>query len=222
VLGLALAVVAIALPDSLNPTLIVGAIYLTLSPRPFEHTLAFTAAAFAVTLAGGLIIAVGLGDLILSLVPKPSQTVKYEILAVVGFVLLIGSLVLWLRRRSVAEGEPPSKRPPARQGGSAALIGGGIAGVELLTAFPYFAAIAMIVGSSEPAPGKVALLILYDVVYVLPLIAIVIVCAVMGDRAGRKLAPVGDWIALRWPVVVAPLAAAAGIGLMTYGIVNLS
>ena len=70
--GLALAVVAIALPDSLNPSLIVAAIFLALGQHPFRRTLAFTLAAFVVTLAGGMLIALGLGDLILSLLPHPS------------------------------------------------------------------------------------------------------------------------------------------------------
>jgi hypothetical protein len=102
------------------------------------------------------------------------------------------------------------------------LMGTGIAGVELFTAFPYFAAIAMVVGSSIPLSGKVVLLVLCNTIYVLPRIVIVIVCAVKGDRAGRLLAPVGGWIAMRWPIVVAPLVAAAGVALMAYAIVQLA
>jgi hypothetical protein len=66
-------------------------------------------------------------------------------------------------------------------------MGAGIAGLELLTAFPYFAAIAMIVGSGVSDAGKLFLLTLYCVVYTLPLIAIAILIAVMGKRAERML-----------------------------------
>jgi hypothetical protein len=42
--------------------------------------------------------------------------------------------------------------------------------VELRTAFPYFAAIAAIVGSGIGTSRQIALLVLFDVCFVLPLI----------------------------------------------------
>ena len=219
--GLILAVIGIALPDSLNPSLIVAAVYLALGAHATRRLIAFTTAAFVVTLAGGLVVALGLGDLIIALLPKLSEPVKYEVLTVVGVALIGGSVVIWWRRESLAGGEP-SKQHDAAGHGSAALFGAGIAGVEFLTAFPYFAAIAMVVGSSESVGAKTLLIVVYNVIYVLPLIAIAVVSAIMGERAGRVLAPVGDWVATRWPVVVAPLVAAVGIALPAYGIVKLT
>ena len=87
----------------------------------------------------------------------------------------------------------------ARPHGSSGLMGAGIAGLELLTAFPYFAAIAMIVGSGVSNTAKLSLLILYCVVYTLPLIAIAVLFTVMGTRAERILRPVGDWLFAHWP-----------------------
>ena len=222
-LGLALAVVGIALADSLNPSLIVAAVYLALGPNPVRGTLAFSLAALAVTLAGGVVVAVGLGDLILSLLPKLSRTLKYELMTALGVAIVLGGAVIWWRRDSLAASEPPSRREAADSGGgSAVVLGVGIAGVELLTAFPYFAAIALVVGSSVSTGSKVFLLVLYNVIYVLPLFAIVIVRAALGDRAETVLAPVGDWIAMRWPIVVAPLAGVAGVALTIYAIVQLA
>jgi hypothetical protein len=218
--GLTLAVAGIALPDSLNPSLIVAAVYLALAPRATGRLAAFTIAAFAVTLAGGAVIALGLGDLILSLVPKVSRTLKYDLMVVFGLALVAGGAVIWWRRKSLASDEP-SARPPATSVGAAALAGAGIAGIEFLTAFPYFAAIALIVGSSVSTPEKTLLLVLYNLIYVLPLIAMTVVCAIAGERAGALLAPVGTWVATRWPVVVAPLVDAVGIALTVYGILQL-
>jgi len=45
---------------------------------------------------------------------------------------------------------------------------------------------------------------------------------VMGDRAEGVLRPVVEWMFTRWPVIVGPLAAIIGTGLMAYGIVKLS
>jgi|SRR5947209_8410359 len=58
--GLALTVAAIALPDSINPSLIFADVYLAAGPHPQRRTAAFTAAAFAVTFAGGVLFAAGI------------------------------------------------------------------------------------------------------------------------------------------------------------------
>jgi len=218
--ALALAVIAIALPDSLNPSLIVAAVYLALGDRPVRRTVLFTIATFAVTLAGGLAIALGLGDLILSLLPKLSHTAKWDVAIVVGVVVMCGGAVIWWRREALAA-DPGTTHEPSSHG-SALLMGAGIAGVELLTAFPYFAAIAMVLGSSVAAPSKVFLLVLYNLIYVIPLIAIVVVRAVMGENGAELLVPVSNWIQTRWPIVVAPVAGVAGAALTAYGIVQLA
>lgn len=219
--ALALAVIAIALPDSLNPSLIVAATYLTLGAHPVRRALLFTIAAFAVTLAGGLAIALGLGDLILSLLPKLSHTAKWDVITGVGILAMCGGAVVWWRRESLA-GHPDETRTEPDEGGSAALIGAGIASVELLTAFPYFAAIAMVLGASVSGAGKVSLLVLYNLIYVLPLIAIVVIRALMGEEGARVLVPITDWIEEHWPVVVAPVAGVAGAALTVYGILQLT
>jgi hypothetical protein len=64
--------------------------------------------------------------------------------------------------------------------------------------------------------------VLYNLVYVLPLIAIAVVRAIMGERGVQLLVPVSDWIQRRWPIVVAPIAAVTGAALTTYGILQLT
>ena len=220
--ALALAVVAIAAPDSLNPSLIVAAVYLALGPNPVRRTIVFTLTAFVVTLAGGLAIAVGLGDLIRSLLPKLSHTVKWDVITAVGVIVMCGGAVVWWRRDALAAAAPTLSREPSGGGGSPILIGAGIAGVELFTAFPYFAAIALVIGASVSTPEKLFLLVLYNLVYVLPLIGVIVVRGVMGEKGAELLVPVSDWIQLHWPAVVAPLAGAVGAALTVYGIVELT
>ncbi|MGZ6300471.1 MAG: GAP family protein, partial [Candidatus Limnocylindria bacterium] len=174
-LSLAVAVVAIALPDSLNPSLIAAELFLAAGQHPGRRTLTFTLAAWTVTFLLGLVLALGLGDLILAALPKPGAAVKYALFTLAGVVLVLGGTVVWVRRRTLGHPEP-SGHAEHRSYGSPILLGGGIAGLELLTAFPYFAAIAMIVGSSASTTGKAWLLVLYCVVYTLPLIAIAVAC----------------------------------------------
>ena len=219
-LKLAVAVVAIALADCINPSLIGGELFVATGKHPRQKTIAFTVAAWIVTFVFGLALALGLGDLILGLVPKPGRTVKYGLIAAAGVVLVVGGAVVWIRRTSLVSTEASNDRHDPHR--PAALMGAGIAGLELLTAFPYFAAIAMIVGSGVSNAGRLLLLILYCLIYTLPLIAIAVLIAVMGERAEQILGPVGNWLSAHWPTVVAPLTVAFGIGVLAFGIVQLS
>ncbi len=128
--------------------------------------------------------------------------------------------MIWIRRKALTASKPGNDRSEGH--GSAPLIGAGLAGIELLTAFPYFAAIALIVGSGVSIGGKLTLLVLYCVIYTLPLIAIAVAFAVLGDRAERTLRPTGNWLLSHWPIIVAPLTATFGIAVLAFGIVQLS
>lgn len=217
-----LTVVLIALPDSVNPSLILGALYQAASPPRARRAAAFTAAAFAVTLAGGALVAFGLADWVLALLPKPSRTLKYSAVIVIGCASVVGGAVIWARRGALSRRPASAAEAAVRRGGSSIAMGAGIAAVELVTAFPYFAAIAVITGSSASTGGKVALLVLYNVVYALPLIGIVVVCLVTGPRADQILARIRSWALRRWPYVAAPLAVAAGTGLAVYGVIRIA
>ncbi|MBV9002446.1 MAG: GAP family protein [Solirubrobacterales bacterium] len=219
-LKLAITVVAIALPDCINPSLIGGELFVATGEHPRRRTVAFTFAAWAVTFVFGVALALGLGDLILSVVPKPGATTKYALITAAGLVLVVGGAAVWIRRRALVSAEASGdRREPHRP---ASLMGAGIAGLELMTAFPYFAAIALIVSSGVSNVGKLSLLVLYCVIYTLPLIAIALAIALMGERAERILRPLGDWLSAHWPAIVAPLTATFGVGVLTLGIVQLS
>jgi cytochrome c biogenesis protein CcdA len=219
-LKLTLTIVLIALPDCLNPSLIGGQLLVATRSRPTRGVAAFMVGAWTITFLFGLGVALGLGDLILSLVPKPGASVKYSLEAAAGVVMIAGGVILVIRRHALTASAPSASKLAG--GRSAALVGAGLAGVELLTAFPYFAAIALIVGSGVSNAEKLSLLVLYCVIYILPLIAITLVFAVMGDKAEQTLRPMGDWLTDHWPVVVGPVTGAIGTGLLAYGISQLT
>src|SRR5947209_19753841 len=218
-LKLALTVMAIALPDCVNPTLIGGELFVATGPRPRRRVVVFTIVAWTVTFAVGIVLVLGLGDLILALVPKPGRTVKYAIITAAGVALLGGGIVMWLRRADLVNAD--TGQSSRRAGGSAAVLGASIAGIELLTAFPYFAAIALIVGADVSTPSEVVLVALYCVVYTLPLIVIAGVFLASGDRAERRLQPIDTWLRSHWPLIVAPLTAIMGTAVLVFGVVEL-
>ena len=199
--------ITVGLADSLNPSTVGPALYLATVRNRVWRVTQFTIGVFSVTFAGGLVLTIGPGRLLLGLVPHPQGTVRHVIELVAGVVLLIVAVALWMGRRKLARRELPGR---SGGGGSAFVAGASIAAVELPTAAPYFAVIAGIVGSSASVPQEIGLLVLYNVAFVLPLLAIIVVVAFGGKRADRWLQSSGAWLQRRWPVVLASLLLVVG------------
>src|SRR3954471_17680373 len=138
-IGAALIVAGIAIVDSLNPGTIGPALVLAASAHPVRSILAFAAGFLIVNVAAGILVALGPGHWLFSLLPDPSEGLKHWGAVVVGVVLLAGALLLTRRKPKADPGVPARRRA-----GSAPLFGAGLAVVELPTAFPYFAALAAI------------------------------------------------------------------------------
>jgi cytochrome c biogenesis protein CcdA len=219
-LRLLVLVVSIALGDSLNPSTVAPALYLATSERPGRRLAGFIFGVFGATLLGGLLIMLGPGELVLGLIPDPSARTKAILELVAGAVLLVAGAFLWARRRTLAERELPTER--GRGGGSSLALGAGIAAIELPTALPYFAAIALITGSGFSLPVRVAVLVVYNVAFVLPLIGILVTVEVLGDRATPVLAHCNGWLQAHWPAVLAALSLVIGLGLLGFGGVGLA
>lgn len=218
-LGVLAVVASIGLADSLNPATIAIGLYLALGRNPIRALFQFIVGVFAVYFAGGVLLALGPGSLILDALPHPGHTAKHAIELGVGVALVGFAATLWWRRGRLAERELPSV--PQRRGSSLAL-GAAITVVEVPTAFPYFAAIAAIVGSGADALTQVGLLLVFNVLFVLPLLLILGALALAGDRANRLLRPSRDWLQAHWPVPLAALAVVAGAGIAYIGATGLA
>lgn len=212
-------VVSLGLADSLNPSTIAVALYLATGERAKERVFEFTVGVFAVYFLGGAAIALGPGQLLLSLVPHPSHTTKYLIEVVVGAAMLGAALTLWIHRERLGQREPPKLDP---RGKASWVLGASITVVELPTAFPYFAAIAAIVGSGAGPVRQLLLLVLFNVCFVLPLLGIVAVLAFGGSNTDRLLAVGRDFLQRHWPTVLSVLALVAGIIVIGLGVDGLT
>ena len=215
-IGLAL---SIGLADSVNPSTIAPGLYLALGQRPRAALIQFTLAVLMVNFVGGAAIALGPGEALLALVPKPDATARYIAETVAGAVMLAAAVVLWVRRKKLARRELPSPDP---KGKSAFLLGLTISAVELPTAFPYFAVIAAIVGSGFGPGRQLFLLGIYNVAFVFPLILMILTVTIAPDRAGQILRRARDWLQRRWPPLLASLALIVGLFVITLGITGLT
>jgi cytochrome c biogenesis protein CcdA len=210
--------ISVGLADSLTPSTIGPALYLATGRKRAWRVAQFTAGFFAVNFAGGLVLMIGPGRLLLGLVPHPQGTVRHVIELVAGVVLILAAVVLFMGRQRLARRELPGR---GGSGGSALITGASIAAIELLTAAPYFAIIAGIVASSANVAQQLVLLALYNVTVALPLLAIIAVLLLTAERADRWLQKAAAWVQRRWPVVVSSLLIFVGGALSVLGGVGL-
>jgi cytochrome c biogenesis protein CcdA len=212
-------VISIGLADSLNPSTIAPALYLAAGRRARQQVAEFTFGVFVVYLVGGLAIALGPGQLILSLVPHPDREDRYLLEVIAGTAMLAAAAFLWGYRQRLAERQVPTVKT---QGRSSVVLGAVITAVELPTAFPYVAAIAAIVGSGLGIANQAILLVLFNVCFVLPLVGIVATLTFAGDRAQELLAAGRRKLEAHWPAVLAGLALLAGAFVLALGITGLA
>lgn len=212
-------VLSIGLADSLNPSTVAPALYLATGESAVADLLRFTAGVFVVYLLGGAVIVAGPGAAILALVPHPSATTRYILELVAGVAMLIAAAYLWRRRERLGARRQQETR---RRAGSGLLLGATISAVELPTAFPYFAAIAAIVGSGIGFTRQLILLVIYNACFVLPLLAIAAMIALAGDRGLQLLNRIRNSLRRRWPTLLAAVALAAGLFVLALGATGLA
>ncbi len=210
-------VVSIGLADSLNPTTIAPALYLATGEHAAKRVAGFTLGVFTVYLLGGVLVALGPGQLILSLVPKPDAEDRHVIEIIVGVAMIVAALLLWRHRERLSDRQMPEV---GRR--SSAVLGATITAVELPTAFPYFAALAAIVGSGLGLPRQIGLVVLFNVCFVLPLIGIVLTLSFAGERADRMLGMGRRFLERRWPIVLSVLLLAAGLFVTLLGVTSFA
>ena len=212
-------VISIGLADSLNPSTIAVALYLATGERARERVTEFTIGVFVVYFLGGAAIALGPGELLLSLVPHPNHTVRHVIELVAGAAMLVGAAVLWVKRDQLARRDPPGIDPKGR---ASWVLGASITAIELPTAFPYFAAIAAIVGSGAGPIRQLFYLLLFNVAFVLPLLGIIGVLTFGGQETERLITRVRTFLEQRWPHVLAAVLLVAGVIVIGLGLIGLS
>jgi cytochrome c biogenesis protein CcdA len=218
-LALVALVVSIGIADAVNPSTLGPALVYGLSRHPRKEVAEFTLGVFAVSTAGGLALLFGPGRLLVTLVSRPSPHTVHvlELATGAGVLALAGGL--WLARAKVIR--RLGKRHP-RTARSAFLLGAGIMAVELPTAFPYFAAIAAIVGSRFGTVTQVALALLYNLVFVAPLVALLGLVAVAGRRGARVAAVARESLQRHAPVLLPAALALVGIVLLGLGGIGLA
>ena len=102
-------VISIGLADSLNPTTLAPALYMAAGRAPAPHSRAVHGRRVRRLPAWAApLIALGPGELVLALVPKPDQTTRQILEVVAGAVLLAVGALLWRHRGRSARSSCPT------------------------------------------------------------------------------------------------------------------
>lgn len=214
---LAVLVFSIALADSLNPSTILPALYLATGPHAVRAVLGFAGGFFAATVLGG-VAALMLGHAVAGYVPRPGAGPVHVGETVVGLAAIGGAGVLWHRRQSVESAFAGAEGRVTR---AAPLAGATIAAVELPTALPYFAVIAALAASKQPLAADIALLVVFNVIFLAPVIAIALVRALAGEHAVDLMTRARRLVVERAGAIIAVLVLVLGIALVSIGLAGL-
>jgi cytochrome c biogenesis protein CcdA len=218
VLELALLVASIALADSLNPSTILPALYLATAPHAVRKIASFILGVAATATLFGIVFVAGPGQLILGVLPHPSENAKHLLEAIGGLALVGLAVVLWKGGEGLTDRIPSGESAGRR---SSFAIGAAIMAVELPTAFPYFAALAAIIGSNRSVPVQITYVLLFNVLFVLPLIVILAIRESAGERAEQRLNAIGNWIRTYAHNAIALLVGAVGLAFLIVGLTDL-
>ena len=109
------------------------------------------------------------------------------------------------------------KRQRTRRGGSAFIFGAGLALAELPTAFPYFAALAAIEAADVSVPAEAALVVVFNLLFLLPVFLIAGLIAVFPSIGESLVEPIRRWMSRHWPQVLATVLGTGGAILVIVG-----
>ena len=211
-------VVTVGILDSLNPSTVGPALYLATRTKGHYGVGVFTAGVFGVSLLGGLVLTLGPGHAILTALPRPGRHAIAVIELSLGAVILLVALGLWHESARVLRRIRKDERRVAR---APLILGAAIMAVELPTALPYFAVIAAIVGSGRPLSTQIALLILFNAVFVAPLVAITAASSLAHNRVQGPLDRLRADVDRHAASLLPALVALVGVVLITIGALAL-
>jgi cytochrome c biogenesis protein CcdA len=164
-------VLFLALVDSINPSAIVVTLYLlsTAGSRALFQVGVYVGAIFTTYLLLGVMLVLGIETLL----PSFGELLRGR----TGLVAqtLVGMALLAYGLTSIKRQPAPAATPPSASTFAAlALLGVTVTAMELPTAIPYFAAIAVISEAELSVRTWAPLLAAYNVIFVLPPIALLV------------------------------------------------
>jgi cytochrome c biogenesis protein CcdA len=215
------ALTTISLLDSASMITVatVPMIMLLSSQRPLQAAFAFIAGTFITYFALSVLVFLGLDSLVDAAEVRfeewknSPRTVCLYVQIAIGLFLL-GTAIAMMN---------PSKKPPERQPGSVSpssvfIFAATLIAVGLPGAIPLFAAIDVMLRADVRDATAVWLLLYYNIVFVLPLVALVIIRAALGDRSTPVFEAISNFLSAWGKRIVIVVLLLLGMALVADGI----
>ena len=180
-LGSLLALLGLALLDSLNPSALAMTLFLLTTGARAGRVLTYIAAVFITYFTIGLGLMLGLGALLGTFQSVFETTAAYVVQAVIGAAMLIYS---FSPNKKAQDGEETKATQAPRSQGFVAvfLLGVTITVAEFPTAFPYLGAIGILNSLTLSFLGWLPLLLGYNLIFVTPPLLLFGAYRIFGDR----------------------------------------
>ena len=197
----------ILLVDVLNPVLFAVLVMAAGSSRPVSNSLAILAGHTLAYLVAGIGVSFGL-DQVADRLANP-QRIDFVISGLLGLVLL------WMAIPMKKSGAPSAPEPewemtPVKCLGFGALVNF----VGMPFAVPYFAAVGQILKADLSTLQSFATLVVYNIAYALPFLAVPLLVAIVGDTAKPLLEKINTYLTRAADFVMPWLFALLGLALV--------
>ncbi|MFN2629914.1 MAG: GAP family protein, partial [Gaiellaceae bacterium] len=217
VLALLVLVITVGLVDSVSPATILPALYFALGPHPSRAVGGFVLGFLATNLVAGLVLTLGPGQAALAALPRPEPHTTHLVELAVGALLVAAGVWLWIRRARLTS---LFVRAELRVTRASPAAGAAIALIELPTAFPYFGVIAAVVASGRGVSTQAGLVLLFNLIFVTPLLAILILTACGGASSESRIDAVRALLQRAGASLVAGVTFAIGLAVLAIGLVG--
>ena len=170
--------------DSINPSAIVVTLYLLSRERALVQVAVYAGAIFVTYSALGVMMMLGIDTLVPSLGGLLRGRTGFVVQSLIGLAILVYCLTASTRHAPSKPVAPPSAGTIA----ALVVLGISVTAMELPTALPYFAAIALLTSAELPIREWAPLLGMYNAIFVLPPLALLVGHLILGERLGQKYA----------------------------------
>ncbi|MCW4029281.1 MAG: GAP family protein [Candidatus Bathyarchaeota archaeon] len=186
--------ISLALVDCLNPATIATQAFLLIGTekpkaRAITHAIGVYVAYFMI----GFLIIFGLGESLKQLFAFTLGTTEYVILLVLGFVLILFACLMKTSNGG-SRIDRYLQKVRTMSPTKTFFFGFFSTFMDIPTAFPYFAAIAILIGVQLSFLGITALLLIYNFIYVLPLLVLVVIYLAARKECATQLQRINDVI----------------------------
>jgi cytochrome c biogenesis protein CcdA len=174
---------ALALVDSINPSAIVVTLYLLSRGRGPAHVAVYILAIFLTYLTLGVLMMLGVGAMLPSLQTLGSSRLGLLVQGLIGLAMLVYAI-----RAPSASRQGRQVEPSASSYLALMALGVVVTTMELPTAIPYFGAVALLTAADLPAAQWLSLLGLYNAIFVLPPVVLLVGQIAFGRRLDARYA----------------------------------